>query len=196
MAESATGHTTGATLAPDEAARLVAHHTGAAARAVPGHSLLSVLHAIQDDVGYLPDGVIAPLAHAMNLSRAEVHGVITYYHHFRTSPPAPVTVQLCRAESCRAMGSESLARHAETHTGCRFDACRHGNDYRASPPASASDAPRDENQAVELQSVYCLGLCSTSPAMMVNGKPYASVTPAKLDRVLAAAVRDARSGAR
>ncbi|MCG1053904.1 NAD(P)H-dependent oxidoreductase subunit E [Mycetohabitans sp. B5] len=184
-------------MAPDAAARLVAHHTGAAARAVPGHSLLSVLHAIQDDVGYIPDGVIAPLAHAMNLSRAEVHGVITYYHHFRTSPPAPVTVHLCRAESCRAMGSESLARHAETHTGRRFDACHHGDDHRVAPPASASATPRADNHpAVELQSVYCLGLCSTSPAMMVNGKPYAHVTPAKFDTALAAAIGDARSGAR
>ncbi|WP_443193590.1 NAD(P)H-dependent oxidoreductase subunit E [Mycetohabitans sp. B46] len=191
MAEPFTGRATGAALAPDAAARLVAHHTSAAARAVPGHSLLSVLHAIQDDAGYIPDSVIAPLAQAMNLSRAEVYGVITYYHHFRTSPPAAVTVQLCRAESCRAMGSEALARHAETHTGHRFDACRHGDDHRAAPPA----APRAGNPTVELQSAYCLGLCSTSPAMMVNGKPYARVTPAKLDTVLAAAIDDAQSGA-
>lgn len=194
MAEPATGRAMGAALAPDAAARLVMHHTSAAARAVPGHSLLSVLHAIQDDVGYIPDGVIAPLAQAMNLSRAEVHGVITYYHHFRTSPPAAVTVQLCRAESCRAMGSEALARHAEAHTGRRFDACRHDDAHRAAP-TTASAAPRADDPAVELQSVYCLGLCGTSPAMTVNGKPYARVTPAKLDTVLAAAIDDARSGA-
>src|SRR5476649_1874034 len=66
-----------------------------------GASLLAVLHAIKDEAGYIPADVIAPLAQAMSLSRAEVHGVITYYHHFRSDPPARVTVQLCRAEACR-----------------------------------------------------------------------------------------------
>src|SRR6202161_4624236 len=95
--------------------------------ALSGRSLLAVLHAIRDELGYAPPATVAPLARAMNLSRAEVHGVITYYHHFRTQPAAPVTVQLCRAEACRSMGTEALAQHIETHTGCRFDAeHRHG----------------------------------------------------------------------
>ncbi|KAG0163319.1 hypothetical protein DFQ30_000365, partial [Apophysomyces sp. BC1015] len=169
-----------AALTPDAAAGLVARHTSPAARAVPGHSLLSVLHAIQDELGYLPDGVVAPLARAMNVSRAEVHGVITYYHHFRALPPAGVTVQLCRAESCRAMGSESLAMHAEAHTGCHFDARRHGGDTQNRAQAHEADHAKAgcATTAIELESVYCLGLCSTSPAMTVNGKPYAKVTPA------------------
>ena len=137
--------------------------------AQPGMSLLAVLHAIQDELGYVPPDTVAPLARAMNLSRAEVHGVITYYHHFRTQPAAAVTVQLCRAEACRSMGTEALAQHIEAHTGCRFDAeHRHG-------------------AAVELESVYCLGQCALSPAMMVNGTLHAKVTPQKFDALFAAA---------
>nr|WP_156924674.1 NAD(P)H-dependent oxidoreductase subunit E [Burkholderia sp. WSM2230] len=134
-----------------------------------GTSLLAVLHAIQDELGYVPPEAVAPLARVMNLSRAEVHGVITYYHHFRTQPAAPVTVQLCRAEACRSMGTESLAQHIESHTGCRFD------------------AEHQTGAAVELESVYCLGQCALSPAMMVNGTLHARVTPQKFDAIFAAA---------
>jgi formate dehydrogenase subunit gamma len=96
--------------------------------AQPGRSLLAVLHAIQDELGFVPPDTVAPLARAMNLSRAEVHGVLTYYHHFRTHPAAPVTVQLCRAEACRSMGTEALAQHIETRTGCRFDSAHQHQD--------------------------------------------------------------------
>lgn len=137
--------------------------------ALPGKSLLAVLHAIQDELGYVPPATVPSLARLMNLSRAEVHGVITYYHHFRTSPLAPVTVQLCRAEACRSMGTEALAQHIEAHTGCRFD------------------AGHETGDAVELESVYCLGQCALSPAMMVNGTLHAKVTPQKFDAIFAAA---------
>jgi formate dehydrogenase subunit gamma len=137
--------------------------------AQPGRSLLAVLHAIQDELGYVPADTVAPLARAMNLSRAEVHGVITYYHHFRTQPAAPVTVQLCRAEACRSMGTEALAQHIEAHTGCRFDA-----EHR-------------DGGAVELESVYCLGQCALAPALMLNGTLHAKVTPQKFDALFAAA---------
>jgi len=137
--------------------------------ALPGKSLLAVLHAIQDELGYVPPAAVPPLARTMNLSRAEVHGVITYYHHFRTQPAAPVTVQLCRAEACRSMGTEALAQHIESHTGCRFDA-----EHKA-------------GAAVELESVYCLGQCALSPAMMVNGTLHAKITPQKFDAIFAAA---------
>jgi formate dehydrogenase subunit gamma len=147
-------------IAPDQ---LVQKH------ARPGMSLLAVLHAIQDELGYVPPAAVAPLARALNLSRAEVHGVITYYHHFRSEPPAPVTVQLCRAESCRSMGTEALAQHIEAHTGCRFD------------------AGHQNGATVELESVYCLGQCALSPAMMVNGTLHARVTPQKFDVIFAAA---------
>jgi len=142
---------------------LVQHH------AQPGRSLLAVLHAIQDELGYVPPAAVAPLARVMNLSRAEVHGVITYYHHFRTQPAAPVTVQLCRAEACRSMGTEALAQHIESHTGCRFDAAH------------------EPGATVELESVYCLGQCALSPAMMVNGTLHARVSPQKFDAIFAAA---------
>ncbi|WP_118179405.1 NAD(P)H-dependent oxidoreductase subunit E [Paraburkholderia phosphatilytica] len=153
-------------LAPTE---LVQRHT------LPGRSLLAILHAIQDEVGYVPSDTIVPLAQAMNLSRAEVHGVITYYHHFRTQPAATVTVQLCRAEACRSMGTEALAQHIEARTGCRFDAHHH------STHGDDADGP------VGLESVYCLGQCALSPAMMINGTLYAKVTPQKFDALLAAA---------
>ncbi|HEY1608255.1 MAG TPA: NAD(P)H-dependent oxidoreductase subunit E [Paraburkholderia sp.] len=151
-------------IAPDE---LVRRHLQ------PGRTLLAVLHAIQDDVGFVPPAMVVPLAKAMNLSRAEVHGVITYYHHFRTQPPAAVTVQLCRAESCRSMGSEALAQHIEAHTGCRFSQHRH------------DDAHAHRDGELALESVYCLGQCALSPAMMINGTLHAKVTPQKFDKLLA-----------
>jgi formate dehydrogenase subunit gamma len=137
--------------------------------AQPGVSLLAVLHAIQDELGYVPPATVAPLAVAMNLSRAEVHGVITYYHHFRSEPAAPVTVQLCRAEACRSMGTEALAQHIEARTGCRFDA-----EHR-------------QGATVELDSVYCLGQCALSPALTINGALHARVSPQKFDALFAAA---------
>ncbi|HLX00668.1 MAG TPA: NAD(P)H-dependent oxidoreductase subunit E [Trinickia sp.] len=132
-----------------------------------GSSLVAILHAIQDEAGFIPPQAVAPLARALNLSRAEVHGVITYYHHFRTRPAARVTVQLCRAESCRSMGTEALAQHIEARTGCRFDA-EHGAD-------------------IGLESVYCLGQCALSPAMMINDTLHAKVTPQKFDALFDAA---------
>ncbi|MGS0894934.1 NAD(P)H-dependent oxidoreductase subunit E [Burkholderia stagnalis] len=148
-----------------------------------GRSLVAILHAIQDDTGYVPPGCVPPLAKALNLSRAEVHGVLTYYHHFRTAPPARVTIRMCRAEACRSMGCETLAAHAEAHTGCRFDAA-HDN-------AAHADAPNE----VALESVYCLGLCAQSPSLTVNGVPHAKVTPEKFDALLAAAVTHAPEAA-
>ncbi|HEV3426095.1 MAG TPA: NAD(P)H-dependent oxidoreductase subunit E [Paraburkholderia sp.] len=151
-------------VAPDQ---LVHRH------AQPGRSLIAVLHAIQDELGFVPPEAVAPLARVMNLSRAEVHGVLTYYHHFRTHPAAPVTVQLCRAEACRSMGTEALAQHIEARTGCRFDAGhQHGH-----------------GATVGLESVYCLGQCALSPALTINGTLHAKVSPQKFDALLAAATK-------
>jgi formate dehydrogenase subunit gamma len=140
----------------------------------PGMSLVAILHAIQDDAGFVPPGCVAPLARALNLSRAEVHGVLTYYHHFRTAPPARVTIQICRAEACRSMGGEALVAHAQTRTGCRIDA-RH-------------DDPAPAAGEVALESVYCLGLCAQSPSLTVNGALHARVSPARFDALYATAV--------
>ncbi|KDB06137.1 NADH dehydrogenase (ubiquinone) 24 kDa subunit [Burkholderia sp. lig30] len=146
-------------------------------------SLVAILHAIQDDAGYVPPGCVALLAKALNLSRAEVHGVLTYYHHFRTAPPARVTVQMCRAEACRSMGCEALAAHAEARTGCTFDAAHGEVPDGGAPPE------------VALESVYCLGLCAQSPSMMINGVLHAKVTPEKFDALVADAVAHAKEPA-
>lgn len=125
----------------------------------PG-ALLPILHAIQDALGFIPPDAIAQIALALNLSRAEVHGVITFYHHFRTNPPARHTIQICCAEACQSMGAEQLVKHAEQKL-----AGRKQGEY-------------------ELKPVYCLGLCATSPAMMVDEELHAHVTPEKFDRII------------
>jgi formate dehydrogenase subunit gamma len=133
--------------------------------------LLPVLHEIQDAAGYIPPGAVGAIAAAFNLSRAEVHGVITFYHYFRSEAPARHVVQLCRAEACQSMGGDALLAHAERATGCKLHA--HG----------AHGAAGD----VALEPVYCLGLCATAPSMMIDGKLHARVTPARFDALLARA---------
>jgi formate dehydrogenase subunit gamma len=125
----------------------------------PG-ALLPILHDIQDALGYIPPDSVAQIAHALNLTRAEVHGVITFYHHFRTVTPARHTIQICCAEACQSMGAERLVRHAE----------------EALAGGKSGDC--------ELQPVYCLGLCATSPAMMIDEELHARVTPEKFDGLI------------
>jgi formate dehydrogenase subunit gamma len=126
-------------------------------RDMPG-ALLPILHAIQDELGHVPPAVVADIAEALNLSRAEVHGVISYYHHFRSEAPKGPVVQVCRAEACQARGGEALWAHA------------------------CSKAAGHE---VTLEPVYCLGLCATAPAMSIDDKPYAGVGTSKFDHLLA-----------
>jgi formate dehydrogenase subunit gamma len=133
----------------------------------PG-ALLPLLHDIQKSLGYISRDVLPRIAQALNLSLAEVYGVLTYYHYFRSTPPARVTVGLCRAEACRSMGTEALAQHIEARTGCQFDA-KHGADAHA------------DVDDVELQTVFCFGQCALSPAMTINGTLYAKITPQKFD---------------
>ena len=121
-------------------------------------ALLPILHDIQDELGYVPHDAVADIAEALNLSRAEVHGVISYYHHFRTEAPKGAVVQVCRAEACQSCGSEALWEHASKQVA---------------------------GQAVTLESVYCLGLCASAPSMSINDKPYARVSHAKFDHLLA-----------
>jgi formate dehydrogenase subunit gamma len=134
-------------------------------REVPG-GLLPALHAVQEALGHVPDEAVPVLAQALNLSRAEVHGVVTYYHHFRRTPPGRHVVQVCRAEACQACGGEELLAHAERSLGCRTH-------------ETSADG------RVTLESVYCLGLCASSPAVQIGEKLHARVTPQKLDRLLA-----------
>lgn len=135
-------------------------------------NLLPVLHAIQDAAGFIPPESVADIASAFNLSRAEVHGVISFYHHFRTTPPARHTVRICCAEACRSMGAEQLLAHAEQSLGCGLH------------EKSADDS-------FSLEPVYCLGQCATSPAMMLDDALHARVTPAKFDRLVAQAKESA-----
>jgi formate dehydrogenase subunit gamma len=126
-------------------------------RQQPG-ALLPILHDIQDQLGHVPPEAVAEIAEALNLSRAEVHGVISYYHHFRSKAPKGAVVQVCRAEACQSCGSEALWEHASRKVA---------------------------GQNVTLEPVYCLGLCATAPSMSINDKPYARVNPSKFDYLLA-----------
>ncbi|MCH7343947.1 formate dehydrogenase subunit gamma [Pelomonas sp. CA6] len=132
----------------------------------PG-ALLPLLHAIQDELGHIPDAAVAPIAEALQLSRAEVHGVITYYHFFRREPAGRHVLQVCRAESCQACGAEALLAQAGRALECGVGQTR-------------------ADGAVTLEPVYCLGLCSLSPALMLDGRLHARVTPERLDGLLEA----------
>jgi formate dehydrogenase subunit gamma len=130
-------------------------------------ALLPILHALTDVFGYLPDAATPLIAAALNISRADVHGVITFYHDFRREPPPDHVVKLCRAEACQARGGRALAAHAERRLGVKLE-----------PHGQAKDG-------VALEPVYCLGLCASGPAAMVDGRPVARLDAAKFDRVLA-----------
>lgn len=132
----------------------------------PG-ALLPVLHAVQDAFGYIPPEAVADIAEALNISRAEVHGVITFYVHFRSTPTGRHHVQICRAESCQAMGALALIEHASQRLSCQ------------SGGSSASGC-------YTLEPVYCLGLCAQSPAVMINGQPYARVDVRRFDDLISA----------
>jgi formate dehydrogenase subunit gamma len=131
----------------------------------PG-ALLPILHAVQDALSHIPRGAVPLIAAALNLSRAEVHGVVTYYPHFRSTAPGRHLVQICRAEACQAMGADRLLAHAEKVLGCRSHETR-------------------GDGAVTLEPVYCLGLCASSPALQVDDSPHARMSPARFDRLLA-----------
>lgn len=136
-------------------------------RQVPG-GLLPALHAVQDALGHVPDEAVPVLAQSFNLSRAEVHGVVTYYHHFLREAPGRQIVQVCRAEACQACGADELLAQAEAQLGC------------------AAGATRADGE-VTLLPVYCLGLCASSPALQIGERLHAGVTPAKLQRLLTSA---------
>lgn len=131
----------------------------------PG-ALLLILHEVQERFGYVPRGAVPIIAHALNLSRAEVHGVATFYHDFRHQPPGRNVIRLCRAESCQAMGAVALAEHVRERLGVEF-----------------GETTRDG--AFTLEAVYCLGNCGCSPAMVLNGELHGRVSAARFDELLA-----------
>jgi formate dehydrogenase subunit gamma len=134
-------------------------------RAVPG-GLLPLLHAIQAELGYVPDATVPAIATGLNLSRAEVHGVISFYHDFKTHPVGRHTVQICRAEACQSMGSRQLEAHAKQALGI---------DYHE----TTADG------SISLEPVYCLGNCACSPSVRINDDIVARVDAARFDELVA-----------
>jgi formate dehydrogenase subunit gamma len=132
--------------------------------------LLPILHALQHDYGYVPEAALPLIARELNLSRAEVHGVVTFYHEFRSHPPGRHTIRICRAEACQSMGGRELAEHA-----CQtLDL-----DWNGTTP----------DGKVTLEPVYCLGLCSIAPSAQVDGELHG-----RLDRdELTALIKEVRA---
>ena len=143
-------------------------------RDVPG-GLLPLLHALQDALGYIPGEAVPVIARALHLSRAEVHGVISFYHDFRNEPAGSHTLQICRAEACQAMGSRALEAHAKQRLGIDYG-------------GTSADG------AITLQAVYCLGNCACSPTVRIDDEIHARVDAGRLDELLAA-LRPVGSGA-
>ncbi|MGD9538785.1 MAG: formate dehydrogenase subunit gamma [Alphaproteobacteria bacterium] len=148
----------------DQAARLIDEHKHA-----PG-ALLPILHALQDAFGYVDAAAVPLIASALNLSRAEVHGVISFYHDFRDAPPGRHVVKLCRAEACQSMGSARLIDHVKQRLGIDFHQTSADGRYTLEP-------------------VFCLGDCSCAPALTIDGKVHGRVDPARFDALLERAER-------
>jgi formate dehydrogenase subunit gamma len=128
--------------------------------------LLEVLHAVQAALGYVPEGAVSVVAGGLNLSRAEVHGVVTFYHYFRRTPPGKHVVSLCRAEACKSMGADDLADHAKRSLGVDFHETTNDGQF-------------------SLEPIYCLGNCACSPAAMVDDRLYGRLTPDRFDAMIA-----------
>jgi len=145
----------------------IARSIAATHKNVPG-GLLPALHGIQDALGHIPKESVAAIASEFNLSRAEVHGVITYYHHFRSEPAGKHVVHICRAEACQSMGADALLAHASKTLGCDV----HG---------TSADG------VFTLEPAYCLGMCASSPAALIDDELHARLTPQSFDELVAQA---------
>jgi formate dehydrogenase subunit gamma len=146
----------------DRAREIIAEHV-----ALEG-PLLPILHALQEEFGYVDSAAEPLIAEAFNLSRAEVHGVVTFYHDFRREPAGRHVVKLCRAEACQAAGGDALAARAVARLGVPMGA--------TSPDGG-----------VTLEAVYCLGLCATAPSAMIDGRLVGRLDERRLDAILAEA---------
>jgi formate dehydrogenase subunit gamma len=127
-------------------------------------ALLPILHSLQETFGYVDRAAIAPIAEALNISKAEVHGVVTFYHDFRAAPAAGLVLKLCRAESCQAMGCEDLVEHLRDTHGLAPD--------------------RHDGEELQVETVYCLGNCALSPAGLLDGAPIGRLTAERLDAIV------------
>lgn len=131
---------------------------------LPG-ALLPILHALQDRFGFVPSDAIPLIAESLHTTRAEVHGVITFYHHFRTTPPGRHVVQVCRAEACQAVGGRALEAHVKARLGV---------DYHQTTP----------DREITLEAVYCLGNCACGPSVRVNDEVRGRITPEAFDDLM------------
>jgi formate dehydrogenase subunit gamma len=129
-----------------------------------GEMLVQILQAFIERFAWISEDAVRQLADELNLSRAEVHGVVSYYHDFRTTPPGKRIVKICQAEACQAMGSRELSAHAEKSLGVAMNA---------------------SNADITLEPVYCLGNCACSPAVMIDGKTYGRVSQQQFDDIVA-----------
>ncbi len=125
--------------------------------------LVQILHSFQDRFGWIPEAAVRQLAEELNLSRADVHGVVSFYHDFRTTPPGRHVVRICQAEACQAMGSRALSAHAESALGMKMN---------------------ETTEELTLEPVYCLGNCACSPSVMVNGNTYGRVDAGRFDDIV------------
>jgi len=125
--------------------------------------LVQILQTIVSRFGWIPEACIRQLAAELNLSRADVHGVVQYYHDFRTSEPGRHIVRICQAEACQAMGSRELTDHAERTLAMSL---------------------HDTENDITLEPVYCLGNCACSPAVMVDGKTHGRVSPERFNALI------------
>jgi formate dehydrogenase subunit gamma len=131
---------------------------------LPG-AALPILHALQDAFGFVPQDAVPMIAEALNLSRAEVHGVVSFYHDFRHAPAGRRVLKLCRAEACQSMGCDALAARAQARLGIGW-----------------GETTRDG--AVTLDPIFCVGLCAVAPSAMIDGRLVGRLDGAKLDRLL------------
>ncbi len=131
-------------------------------------AMLPILHDLQEEFGYIDDAAIPLIADALNISRAETRGVISFYHDFRRSPIDGHELKLCRAESCQAMGCEDLVSHLKAEHGVEVDG-------------------EDEGSELHVKSVYCLGNCALSPAALLDGEPIGRVDRDRIDAIVAGA---------
>lgn len=132
--------------------------------------LLPILHALQDEFGYIDENAVPLIADRLNISKAEVHGVISFYHDFRRLPPGRHILRLCRAEACQSMGCEKTINHVEQRLGVKLG--------ETTPDGTFT-----------LRDVFCLGLCSHSPAAMLDDEPHGRVTPQVADVLIDSARR-------
>ena len=143
-------------------AEIIAAHAGCDGPTIP------ILHALQAAFGCVPAAAIPMVAETLNLTRAEVHGIVSFYHDFRSHPPGRHVLKLCRAEACQSLGADALAAHVRN----RLNVDWHGT---------------TKDGALTLEPVFCLGLCAIGPSAMLDDKPLARLDPARIEAELEAA---------